>query len=103
MLEMKDTDTWTLNKDFILRALDPEKGPFWLFNVQIGNYYELNRPAYFFLSCFHEVNTFEVALNAFFTEYPEEDKDVLVKDFIELTNKLIDKKIIQLDTDKEAT
>ncbi len=100
MLEVTDNSTWVLSKDFVLKSLDPEKGPFWLFNIQTGSYYELNKTAYFILSCFDKINTIKIVLDSFIIKYLEVDKDILVKDFIETTDVLIAKKIIQLKNEE---
>lgn len=100
MLEVTDNSTWVLSKDFVLKSLDPEKGPFWVFDVQTGSYYELNKTAYFILSCFDKINTIKNVLDSFIIKYLEVDKDILVKDFIETTDGLIAKKIIQLKNEE---
>jgi hypothetical protein len=100
MLEVTDNSTWVLSKDFVLKSLDPEKGPFWLFNIQTGSYYELNKTAYFILSCFDKINTKKNVLDSFIIKYLEVDKDILVKDFIETTDVFIAKKIIQLKNEE---
>ncbi len=100
MLEVTDNSICLLSKDFILKSLDPEKGPFWVFNVQTGSYFELNKTAYFILSCFDKINTIKNVLDSFIIKYLEVDKDILVKDFIETTDVLIAKKIIQLKNEE---
>lgn len=100
MLEVTDNSILVLSKDFVLKSLDPEKGPFWLFNIQTGSYYELNKTAYFILSCFDKINTIKNVLDSFIIKYLEVDKDILVKDFIETTDGLIAKKIIQLKNEE---
>ncbi len=100
MLEVKDNCTWVLNEDFVLKSLDPEKGPFWVFNVQTGSYFELNKTAHFMLSCFDNINTIKNVLDSFIIKYLEVDKDILIKDFIETTDGLIAKKIIQLKNEE---
>lgn len=100
MLEITIDSAWILNKDFILKYLDLEKGPFWLFNVQNGDYFELNKTAFFILSCFDKTKSLRGVLNIFIAKYPEMDKDILAKDFIETADGLIAKKIIQLKNEE---
>lgn len=87
---------WILNKDFVLKNLDLEKGPFWLFNIQNGDYFELNKTAFFILSCFDKTKTLRDVLNIFIAKYPEMNQDILVKDFMGIIDNLKAKKIIQL-------
>ncbi|MDI6890170.1 MAG: PqqD family protein [Thermodesulfovibrionales bacterium] len=92
MLEVTDNSTWVLSKDFVLKSLDPEKGPFWVFNVQTGSYFELNKTAFFILSCFNKENTIKNVLDIFIARYPKEDKEILVKDFKEATEPVASRK-----------
>lgn len=96
MLEIMLDSTWILYKDFVLKNLDVEKGPFWLFNIQNGDYFGLNKTAFFILSCFDKTKNLRDVLNIFIAKYPEMNEDILVNDFIEIIDNLNAKKIIQL-------
>lgn len=102
MLEMTPDSTWILNKDFVLKNLDLEKGPFWLFNIQNGDCFELNKTAFFILSCFDKLNTVKNVLDIFVAKYPEMNRGFLAKDFMEITDSLIAKKIIQSNKNEEV-
>lgn len=102
MLEITTDRTWILKKDFVLKNLDLEKGPFWLFNIQNGSYFELNKTAYFILSCFDRKNTLISVLDTFISKYSEIHKDILNKDFIEIADHLIAKNIITSNKNGEG-
>jgi len=50
MLEINETKIWRIAEKFVLRKLDEEM--YWIFDVQDGDYFELNFTSYFILSCF---------------------------------------------------
>jgi len=48
MLEIKETDTFTLAENIFLQKID-ELGKYWVFNIDTGEHYSLNKTSYWIL------------------------------------------------------
>ncbi|MBW1993918.1 MAG: PqqD family protein [Deltaproteobacteria bacterium] len=48
MLEIKETDTFTLAENIFLQKID-ELGKYWVFNIDSGEHYSLNETSYWIL------------------------------------------------------
>ena len=52
MLELKESNILKLADNYVLYKLDIDQGMYWLFNIEEGTYFNLNKISYFELSLF---------------------------------------------------
>ena len=83
-----------LKEEYILHKLDIGNGKFWLFNIENGNVYKLNRISYTILSLIDGESTVGEINRCLFDEYPNKKPDLILKDFEELIEKIRRENII---------
>lgn len=87
-MEGWESKVWKIAEQYVLYKLDVDEGMFWLFDVEEGTCFDLNETSYFILSCFDGRKSMSEILKKVVSAYPDEDKEVVTKDFIELFEKL---------------
>jgi methyltransferase-like protein len=80
----------------VLYNLDVDKGLFWLFNIEEGTCFKLNKVSYFILSCFDGRRDISSIQEQVLLKYPNESPEIVLNDFKELFNTLKEKGIIKL-------
>ncbi len=92
MLEINEM--WRLSKNYVLNALDSEKGPFFLFNLEDGTIFDLNLTSYFQLSLFDGKRTIEEIENLVVKKFASKNLNVVKKDFVYFIRDLIKEGIL---------
>ena len=92
MLEINEM--WQLSKNYVLNALDSEKGPFFLFNLENGTIFDLNLTSYFQISLFNGKRTIEEIENLVIEKFTSKNSNVVKKDFVSFIQNLIKEGIL---------
>ncbi len=95
MLEMKLAGVWKLADEYAIYRLDEESKLFWLFNIQDGSSFDLNKTSYFILSCIDGKTPLSKIHERLLSKFPNEDPQRISSDFGELIDKLINKKVLE--------
>ncbi|MBU4228385.1 PqqD family protein [bacterium] len=77
-----------LKEEYILHKLDIGNGKFWLFNIENGDVYKLNRISYTILSLIDGKSTVGEINRCLFDKYPNKKPDLILKDFEELIERV---------------
>lgn len=73
-----------LKEKFILHKLDLENSMFRLFNIENGDSFKLNEISFCILSLFDGEKSIEEIRNCILDKYPDENPDIILRDFSEL-------------------
>jgi len=92
MLEINEK--WEISENYVLNALDSEKGPFFLFNLEDGTIFDLNLTSYFQLSLFDGKKTIKEIENLVIENFVSENLNVVKKDFVCFVQDLIKRSIL---------
>lgn len=93
MLEVKKI--LQLKEDFILFKFDIGNGKFWLFNIENGDSFKLNQTSYNMLLLIDGKRSIEEINKCLIDKFTGKNKDIVLKDFKELIEKMIQEKIIE--------
>ncbi len=92
---MKPAGVWKLSDDYALYRLDEKSKLFWLFNIQDGSSFNLNKTSYFILSCMDGKASLSEIQERVIAKFPNEDPQKITSDFRELIDKFITKKVLE--------
>jgi methyltransferase-like protein len=84
-----------IKKEYILHKLDVGVGMFWLFNIQNGDSFKLNRTSYTILSLVDGERSIREISRCLFDKYTNKNADLILKDFEELIEKMRKENIIE--------
>jgi len=84
-----------LKEEFILYKLEVDEGMFWLFNIENGDSFKLNKTSYYMLSMFNGKRSIGEIQKCILDEYPDSDPDVVLRDFEELIKNMNRKNIFK--------
>jgi methyltransferase-like protein len=84
-----------LKEEYILYKLDVGDGKFWLFNIENGDSFKLNRTSYDMLSLIDGKRNIEEINRCLFDKYSDKNKDLILNDFEELIERMRKEKIIE--------
>jgi methyltransferase-like protein len=84
-----------IKKEYILHKLDVGVGMFWLFNIQNGDSFKLNRTSYTILSLIDGGKSIGEISRCLFDKYTNKNADLILKDFEELIEKMRKENIIE--------
>jgi len=84
-----------LKEEYILYKLDVGDGKFWLFNIENGDSFKLNRTSYDMLSLIDGKRTIGEINRCLFDKYPNKDTDSILKDFETLIKRMRKDNIIE--------
>lgn len=83
-----------LKEEYVLHKLEVADGKFWLFNIENGDSFKLNRTSYDMLSLIDGKRNIEEIYRCLFDKYSNKNKDLILNDFEELIEKMSKEKII---------
>ena len=84
-----------LKEEYILHRLDIGEGKFWLFNIENGDSFKLNRTSYTILSLIDGKRSIGEINRCLFDRYPNKHTDLILKDFEELIERMQKENIIE--------
>jgi len=84
-----------LKEEYVLHNIDIGKGKFWLFNIENGDSYKLNRTTYNILSLIDGKRNIGEIINHLTENYPSKEPKLLLKDIEELIRKMQKEKILE--------
>ena len=93
MLEVEDSEIWRIADRFVLHKLDEEMC--WLFDIQGGDYFELNPVSYFSISCFDGKTPCSEIRRQVLSKYSEANPQSVCEDLQELFRKLIEERVLE--------
>lgn len=77
-----------LKEKFILHKLDLDDCMYRLFNIENGDSFKLNEVSFCILSLFDGEKSIEEIRNCILDKYPDENPDIILRDFCELMEKM---------------
>lgn len=77
-----------LKEKFALHKLDLEDSIFRLFNIENGDSFKLNEISFCILSLFNGEKNIEEIRKSILAMYPDENPDIILRDFDELMEKM---------------
>lgn len=84
-----------LKEEYILFKFDVDNNKFWLFNINNGDSFKLNQTSYNMLLLIDGKRNIEEINKCLVNKFTTKDKDLVLKDFRELIERMMQKKIIQ--------
>lgn len=93
MLEVESSEIWRITDRFVLHKFDEEMC--WLFDIQEGDYFELNPVSYFIISCFDGKTPFCEIRRQVLSNYPEASPQRVCEDLQELLKKLVEERVLE--------
>jgi len=93
MLEMKATDRFQLNTDYVLHGIE-ELNKYWLFNIKTGDIYNLNDVSMQILENLKEGSPLDYIVTELCRQYAAEAA-IIIEDVTEILCKLLEKNIIK--------
>ena len=94
MLEMNQSEILSIAEQYVLYSLDIDEGLFWLFDIQKGTCFNLNKTSFFILSCFDGKTSTSEIRQQLLLRYPNEDQKIITNDFKELIESLKKQKVL---------
>ena len=77
-----------LKEEYILYKLEIGGGKFWLFNIENGDSFKLNRTSYIILSLFDGKRSIGEINQCLLDKYPNKDTNSILKDFETLIKRM---------------
>ncbi len=82
-----------LKEEFLTYKLEVGDGMFWLFNIETGDSFILNETSYRMLSLLDGSKSIGEIQECILDKYPDSNPDVILKDFVELLEKMVKENI----------
>lgn len=92
---MKSAGIWKLSEDYALYKLDEKSKLFWLFNINDGSAFNLNKTSHVILSCMDGKTSLSQIRERLLSGFPDEDPKRISSDIEELIDILIKRKVIE--------
>lgn len=94
MLELKESKILKLADNYVLYKLEIDKAMYWLFDIEEGAYFDLNKVSYFELSLVDGKTSIAELSKKVMTEYGLEDPALVTSDLKEFVETLYNKGIL---------
>jgi hypothetical protein len=94
MLELTGTNILKLADNYVLYKLEIDKAMYWLFDIEEGTYFDLNKISYFELSLIDGKTSFAELSKKVIAEYNLDDPALITNDLREFTETLYNKGIL---------
>lgn len=94
MLELTETNILKLADNYVLYKLELDQAMYWLFDIEEGTYFNLNKVSYFELSLVDGKTSIAELSKKVMTEYSLEDPALITSDLKEFAETLYNKGIL---------
>ena len=81
---MIESEILRIAEQYVLYKLDIDDDLFWLFDIQKGTCFNLNRTSFFILSCFDGKTPTSAIYQRLLSRYPNEDSEQIYDDYKEI-------------------
>lgn len=81
MLETIKSEILEISNQYVIYSLDTDKGLCWLFDIQKGTSFKLNKVSFFILSCIDGKSSNLEILHKLYLKYPHEEQEKIFNDF----------------------